>query len=80
MVGFDAEVQAQLIKLVSIGLCSNTLGQLATGLMVQPPQPGDASYDVCALPRLTRRAQRLATLRPMPTVPTDTACGAVVWR
>ena len=42
--GFDADVQAQLLKLASIGLCSNTVGQVATGLMVAPPKPGDASY------------------------------------
>jgi len=42
--GFDPEVQAQLLKLVSIGLCSNTLGQIATGLMVQPPKLGSASH------------------------------------
>lgn len=42
--GFDPDVRAELLKLVSIGLCSNTLGQIATGLMVKPPQPGEASY------------------------------------
>mmetsp|Transcript_35046 Transcript_35046/g.110063 ORF Transcript_35046/g.110063 Transcript_35046/m.110063 type:complete len:294 (+) Transcript_35046:346-1227(+) len=46
IVGFDPEVKAQLLKLISIGLCSNTLGQIATGLMVQPPRPGDASYEI----------------------------------
>ena len=44
LVGFDADVQAQLLKLVSIGLCSNTLGQIGTGLMVRPPKAGEASY------------------------------------
>ena len=34
--GFDPEVQAQLLKLVSIGLCSNVMGQIAVGLMVRP--------------------------------------------
>lgn len=37
-------MKAELYKLCSISLCSNTVGQIATGLMVQPPQPGDASY------------------------------------
>jgi len=41
---FDPEVVQQLLKLVSIGLCSNTLGQIATGLMVQPPALGEPSY------------------------------------
>ena len=39
-----AQVVQQLLKLVSIGLCSNTLGQIATGLMVQPPALGEPSY------------------------------------
>ena len=57
--------QAQLLKLVSIGLCSNTLGQIATGLMVKPPLPGDPSHAAYVAERdgimasLQRRAQRL---------------------
>ena len=38
------DVLAQFIKLQSISLCSNVPGQLATWVMVAPPQPGDASY------------------------------------
>jgi len=34
---FDPEVMEQLIKLKSIELCSNTIGQLSVGLMVRPP-------------------------------------------
>jgi len=45
LMNFDPDVQAQLLKLVSIGLCSNTLGQIACGLMVAPPKQGDASFD-----------------------------------
>ena len=65
LVGFDPAVQAELLKLVSIGLCSNTLGQIATGLMVQPPAPGDAShatYDAeksAILASMKRRAKKL---------------------
>ncbi|MBU2572592.1 MAG: aminotransferase class I/II-fold pyridoxal phosphate-dependent enzyme [Elusimicrobia bacterium] len=40
------DVYAELIKLQSIGLCSNVTGQLVTYLMVAPPKKGDAS---CAL-------------------------------
>jgi aspartate/methionine/tyrosine aminotransferase len=36
---------AQFIKLQSISLCANAAGQLATYLMVSPPQPGDESYE-----------------------------------
>jgi aspartate/methionine/tyrosine aminotransferase len=39
------EVMAQFIKLQSISLCSNVGGQIATYLMVAPPQSGDESYD-----------------------------------
>lgn len=41
---WDAVVKAQLIKLCSITLCSNVMGQLAMGLIVNPPQQGEASY------------------------------------
>jgi aspartate/methionine/tyrosine aminotransferase len=37
-------VLAEFIKQQSISLCANVSGQLATYLMVSPPQPGDASY------------------------------------
>jgi aspartate/methionine/tyrosine aminotransferase len=38
------EVVAQFVKLQSISLCANVVGQLATYLMVSPPQPGDESH------------------------------------
>ena len=38
-------VMAEFIKLQSISLCANVDGQIATYLMVSPPQPGDESYD-----------------------------------
>lgn len=40
------DVLAQFIKLQSISLCSNTVGQLVTYLVVTPPQKGEASYDL----------------------------------
>ncbi len=40
------DVQAQFIKLQSISLCANVDGQMATYLMISPPQPGDESYDL----------------------------------
>jgi alanine transaminase len=45
MHGVDPYVQSQLYKLASSGLCSGVAGQIMTGLMVRPPQKGDASYD-----------------------------------
>lgn len=41
-----ADVMAELVKLQSISLCANAVGQIATYLMVAPPQPGDDSYDL----------------------------------
>ncbi|KAG7354129.1 alanine-synthesizing transaminase [Nitzschia inconspicua] len=41
----DPYVQSQLYKLASSGLCSNLSGQIMTSLMVNPPQPGDESYE-----------------------------------
>lgn len=38
------DVYAEMIKLQSIGLCSNVDGQLVTYLMVAPPQPGEISH------------------------------------
>jgi alanine transaminase len=40
------EVYAELVKLQSIGLCSNVDGQLVTYLMVDPPKPGDESWEL----------------------------------
>jgi hypothetical protein len=34
----------QLYKRASISLCSNVPGQIMTGLMVNPPKPGQASF------------------------------------
>jgi len=69
LTGFDAAVKGELLKLVSIGLCSNTLGQLATGLMVRPPRRGDASHAEyvgerdAILSSLKRRAKTLVGTR-----------------
>ena len=66
LVGFSADVRAQLYKFASISLCSNITGQLATGLMVNPPKEGDASYEAYVAERdgilasLKRRASKLA--------------------
>ena len=63
LVGFDPAVLAQLLKLVSIGLCSNTLGQIACGLMVKParvsePYKYQAERDAI-LASMKRRANML---------------------
>jgi len=40
LTNIDSAVKAQLTKLASVSLCSNTMGQVAVGLMVNPPTSG----------------------------------------
>ncbi|GAB4028781.1 MAG: pyridoxal phosphate-dependent aminotransferase [Elusimicrobiota bacterium] len=40
------EIYEQMIKLQSIGLCSNTAGQIVTYAMVNPPKEGEESYAI----------------------------------
>ena len=44
----DEYVQGQILKLRSISLCSNTIGQLMTEVMVNPPKAGVNSPEVVA--------------------------------
>jgi aspartate/methionine/tyrosine aminotransferase len=63
--GLDKAVMEQLFKVASVSLCSNVLGQLMVGLMVDPPRPGDESYALYEKERnatwmsLKRRAEHL---------------------
>jgi glutamate--glyoxylate aminotransferase len=41
---FDAALVDEVYKIASINLCPNVPGQVALGLMVNPPKPGDHSY------------------------------------
>ncbi|KAJ3369503.1 hypothetical protein GGF31_005213 [Allomyces arbusculus] len=83
-VNLDAGVLAQLYKLASISLCPNVQGQLAVELMVNPPQPGDASYELYhgemtgLFESLQRRAQKLgAALATLEGVECNRADGAM---
>jgi aspartate/methionine/tyrosine aminotransferase len=38
------EVHQQYLKLATLNLCPNLIGQLTVGLMVNPPKPSDPSY------------------------------------
>lgn len=66
LLGLPAEVKAEIYKLASISLCSNTVGQIATGVMVQPPKEGDESYETYKkekgdiLSSLQRRSAKLS--------------------
>lgn len=46
MIGFSPELMEHIYKLHSTRLCANAVGQVVTGVMVRPPQPGDPSYDL----------------------------------
>lgn len=39
------DVMAMFVKLQSISLCANLVGQISTYMMVSPPQPGEESYE-----------------------------------
>jgi hypothetical protein len=40
------QVKDQILKLASINLCPNLSGQICCALMMNPPQPGEPSYDM----------------------------------
>lgn len=74
---------AQFYKLSSIGLCPNTIGQVVTSVLCNPPKPGDPSYELFTKERsdefasLQRRAALVSTafnsLPNMSVVPTAAA-------
>eukprot|EP00605_Chrysophyceae_sp_TOSAG23-4_P001897 GSChrysophyteH1.ASY1.ANO1.2095.1 assembled CDS len=59
------DVVDEMYKIAAINLCSNMPGQVALGIMVNPPQPGDESYPLysqeknAALESLKRRAVKI---------------------
>jgi aspartate/methionine/tyrosine aminotransferase len=61
----DPAVVDELYKIASINLCPNVPGQVALGLMVNPPKFGDYSYDQFIqekeglIESLKRRARRI---------------------
>lgn len=42
---FESDVFAEIVKISSMGLCSNVNGQVMTDLMVKEPQQGEESYE-----------------------------------
>jgi alanine transaminase len=65
--GIPNNVVDEMYKLSSTALCSNTIGQVATGLMVQPPKQGEASYAQYQ----QERDDILASLKRRATVATE---------
>jgi glutamate--glyoxylate aminotransferase len=43
---FEQEILDEMYKIASINLCPNVPGQVALGLMVNPPRQGDPSYEL----------------------------------
>jgi len=81
---WEPTVKAQLIKLASICLCSNVIGQLTMGLVIHPPHadgPSRATYDAernGILESLRTRANTLAlALDALPGVTCAPAEGAL---
>jgi alanine transaminase len=81
---FDPAVKAQIIKLQSISLCSNTSGQLMTGLMCNPPAATSPSHQLYEQEReqilasLKRRAVKVAaTLNQLEGVTCNPVEGAL---
>ena len=84
LVNFHPDTVAQLYKMASISLCPNTIGQVAVSLMVDPPAPGDPSYDLYEketseqLASLRRRAQVVTrAFRSLPGVTCNDTEGAM---
>ncbi|KAI2468633.1 PLP-dependent transferase [Annulohypoxylon bovei var. microspora] len=46
LIGFKPEVEEQIYKFVSITLCAPVIGQCLVELMVNPPKPGEPSYEL----------------------------------
>eukprot|EP00026_Physarum_polycephalum_P007577 Phypoly_transcript_07640.p1 GENE.Phypoly_transcript_07640~~Phypoly_transcript_07640.p1 ORF type:complete len:523 (+),score=81.19 Phypoly_transcript_07640:158-1570(+) len=84
MVGFKDVVHEQVYKLASIGLCPNLVGQIVVDVMVNPPKPGDESYELykqerdAILSSLKRRALLLTNaLNKLPGMSCNPAEGAM---
>jgi alanine transaminase len=72
--GFEESVKMEIYKQASTALCSNVTGQLMVGLMINPPKPGDESFELynkektTILSSLQRRASKLAKALNDPTL------------
>lgn len=80
---FPVDVEEQLIKLASISLCSNLIGQIAVGLMVRPPSSPTQLVEYendrdAKLASLERRSRVIAdALDALPGVSCPRAQGAL---
>ena len=79
-----ADVTAQILKLQSVSLCSNLLGQVATYAMIHPPRKGDPSWELynrektAILDEMKKRATLLAEgLNKIDGITCNTIAGAM---
>lgn len=84
LMGIPEDVKMEIYKEVSTSLCSNVIGQLSVGLMVNPPKPGDESYELYiqerknTLESLKRRAVKLSlALNKLPGITCTPIDGAM---
>lgn len=57
VINLHPEIQAQLVKLLSVRLCPPVSGQAAMDVVVNPPGPGEESFE---------QFMRVSRLRPGP--------------
>ena len=46
MLNFPSDLMEQVYKVFSTRLCANSVGQVVADVMVNPPVPGDPSYQL----------------------------------
>ena len=83
-VNFDEHVLSEIKKLKSAQLCSSVLGQIAVAAVLDPPQPGDASYESFmkekneVLGTLKRKSEKVYELySSMPAIKVNPIMGAM---
>uniref|UniRef100_A0A7S1XGN3 Aminotransferase class I/classII large domain-containing protein n=1 Tax=Compsopogon caeruleus TaxID=31354 RepID=A0A7S1XGN3_9RHOD len=84
LVNFSPDACENMLKLMSVNLCSSLPGQVALSVMVNPPQPGDVSYEQYTRERtatfesLKRKADKLvAALNTFEGVTCNRSVGAM---
>lgn len=82
--GLPQDVRDQLYKIASVNLCSNVSGQILMSVVMNPPKPGEESYEQFAeerdaiLSSLGRRAKVLTeAMNKLEGVSCNTAEGAM---
>jgi alanine transaminase len=70
MTNIDPAVKAQIQKLQTIFLCSNTIGQISTDLMINPPNPETESQE-CVQQYLSEKENLLTSLKKRAIIVTE---------